>query len=80
MEEMRGPNWDITWNYSENLSLCRIKSMHRKIGKKVKRKKERDRIAALVPKVFTRAFYLIHTVLDKNMVVMLNLLMLIIVS
>lgn len=54
--------------------------MHRKMGKKIKRKKERDRIAALVPKVFTRPFYLIHTVLGKNMVVMLNLLMLIIVS
>ena len=47
---------------------------------KVLEKKERDRIAALVPKVFTGPFYLIHTVLGKNMVVMLNLLMLIIVS
>ena len=27
------------WNYSENLSVYRIKTMHRKIGKKIKRKK-----------------------------------------
>lgn len=81
MEEMRGPNWDITMELLRKpVLICRIKSLCTKMSKKVKKKRERDKMWLWFLRSSPRAFYLIHTVVDKNILIMLNLLMLVIVS